>query len=223
MSTRSQTVATTALFFGAALLVVIGALLLFPAPKPGVEPKPTPAPLTTGDPHTPVPTTGGTGGSTVAAPNPPAAPATSAAAQETTEHLLSVPAPVEQVARQFVTAWASHDARPGRDTSYEDAGRRAAAFASPTLGDDLAAARPATGGLWEQLRGQQAQVVAEVVEVRLPDGAPAPTDEVTVLRVIYRVTRTAVGAAPSVSVEQAALEVKAGIDGTWRVTALPNA
>nr|BEK71286.1 hypothetical protein KPHV_85130 [Kitasatospora purpeofusca] len=218
MSTRSQKAATAALFATAVALAVTGALLLGLAPGRGSTPQ-RPATATTGA-ETALPRPSAvhtTPGSPLTGPSASSSP-TGESEQDTT-----VPAPVEQAARLFVTAWASHDARPGRDTSFEDAGRRASAFASPELGADLSTTRPATARRWEELRGQQAQIVAEVAEVKLPDGAPAPTDAIAFVRVTYQVTVTTPGAPASVTLEHVALEVRAGTDDSWRVTALPNA
>ncbi|MFB8291280.1 hypothetical protein [Kitasatospora purpeofusca] len=217
MSPRSQKMATAALFATAVVLTVTGVLLLAVVPSHDRAPQ-QPAAAARTEAASSQPSAVHTSSGLPF----PGASASSVATGEPEQHVV-IPAAVEQVARRFVTAWASHDARPGRDTGFEDAGRRASAVASPDLGADLSSPRPAAARRWEELRSQQAQVVAEVIEVALPDGAPAPTDAVAVVRVTYRVTVTAPGTPTTVALEQAALEVRAGTDDTWRVTALPNA
>ncbi|RLU82059.1 hypothetical protein CTZ27_31410 [Streptomyces griseocarneus] len=132
---------------------------------------------------------------------------------------------MQEAARAFTLAWSGHDARPGKDASYGDASRRAAAYTAGELTTELRNRASGTAGAqqWLRWKNGQVQVTAEVLHVTLPDGAPAPTRDSGFARVIYRVTeKPATG--PSVTSEQhVALKLRRGDDGTWRVVGLPNA
>ncbi|MGW4894576.1 hypothetical protein ACWEQL_20220 [Kitasatospora sp. NPDC004240] len=128
-----------------------------------------------------------------------------------------------EAARRFTLAWAMHDARTGADSSFQDAVRRAAAYTAPDLAAELAAGRPGADRVWEQWRAHQTRVTAEVIGVTIPDGAPDPTLTRALVRIHYRLTVAPSDAPPTTTEEQVALELRRGTDGTWRVTALPNA
>ncbi|WP_055534336.1 hypothetical protein [Streptomyces graminilatus] len=137
---------------------------------------------------------------------------------------VSLPAPMQKAARDFTIAWASHDARPGRDTSYDDASSRAAAYTAGDLAADLRARRSGTaaGQQWREWTERRVQVTCSVVQVSLPDGAPAPTRDGGFARVIYRVTEKPTSGPSTESVANVALKLRRE-GGTWRVVGLPDA
>jgi len=137
---------------------------------------------------------------------------------------LSLPAPIQRAARDFTIAWASHDARPGRDTSYDDASSRAAAYAAGGLATDLRARRSGTAAAqqWRTWTERRVQVTCLVVQVSLPDGAPAPTRDGGFARVIYRVTEKPASGPSTASIANVALKLRRE-GGTWRVVGLPDA
>ncbi|MEU9255743.1 hypothetical protein AB0D66_28330 [Streptomyces sp. NPDC048270] len=155
-------------------------------------------------------------------PPPPATPSPSATPARD-EPVAAVPAELSNLAHAFVEAWSSHDARQGKDASYEDAGRRAAAFASPALADQLSASTSGTARQWKRWSDAKAQVTAAVSDVLIPDGAPAPTADLAYLRVHYTVTVTSAGTQPTRDEEQVALEARRDPSGKWCVVALPFA
>ncbi|MEU0214109.1 hypothetical protein ABZ281_02935 [Streptomyces sp. NPDC006265] len=132
--------------------------------------------------------------------------------------------PIQEAARAFTTAWASHDARPGRDASFDDASRRAAAYADGDLAEDLRTHTSGNAGRqqWLNWRDSQVQVTVTILRVALPDGAPAPTEDSAFARVIYRLAETPAKGAATESEEQVALKLRRGADGSWRVVGLPN-
>ncbi|ODA69813.1 hypothetical protein [Streptomyces sp. AVP053U2] len=136
----------------------------------------------------------------------------------------SVPAPVDEVARAFTTAWASHDARPGRDSSFDDASRRAAAYAAGDLAEDLRTHTSGSAGTqqWLSWKDRQVQVTVTVLRVSLPDGAPAPSEDSSFARVIYKLKESPAKGPVTESEEQVALKLRRGADGSWRVMGLPN-
>ncbi|GLX22624.1 hypothetical protein [Streptomyces lavendulae] len=209
--------ATIALFVAAAVLAAVGVTLLFGLQ--GTERSALDsAPATT---TSPAPAAGDSSGATRQAEASPAAkPSVSPESLDPK----AVPAPVEKAARAFVTAWASHDARPGRDTSYDDASRRAAAHAAGDLADDL---RTHTSGSaaaqeWLTWKDRQVLVTATVLRVSLPDGAPAPSEDSSFARVIYKLTETPASGPATESEEHVALKLRRSADGSWRVAGLPN-
>ncbi|MGD1220662.1 hypothetical protein AB9Q10_19785 [Streptomyces krungchingensis] len=131
---------------------------------------------------------------------------------------------MQEAARAFTTAWASHDARPGRDTSFDDASRRAAAFAAGGLAEDLRThtSGSAGGQQWLGWRDRQVRVTVTVLRVSLPDGAPAPSEESSFARVIYKLTETPAKGSATESEEQLALKLRRSADGSWRVVEMPN-
>ncbi|MFE7132880.1 hypothetical protein ACFVIM_18685 [Streptomyces sp. NPDC057638] len=134
-----------------------------------------------------------------------------------------LPAAVRRAAAGFTAAWASHDARPGKDRSYTDAGKRAAAFASADLGAAISAPRPSTASLWARWTKDRTRVTATVTKVSVPDGAPAPTRTSALARVLYRLTTAPAKGKATSELKQVALQLERGGDGEWRVIALPYA
>lgn len=136
----------------------------------------------------------------------------------------SVPAPVDEVARAFTTAWASHDSRPGRDSSFDDASRRAAAYAAGDLAEGLRTHTSGSAGTqqWLSWKDRQIQVTVTVLRVSLPDGAPVPSEDSSFARVIYKRKESPAKGPATESEEQVALKLRRGADGSWRVVGLPN-
>ncbi|MFF4534035.1 hypothetical protein ACFY1P_32800 [Streptomyces sp. NPDC001407] len=209
---------TIALYIASAVLAVVGVALLLGG--------------TGGGHRSATGAVSGTAGPSSEGGRGPAAPKTTASAPVAGPSVSSapaapkpLPAPMQEAARAFTVAWASHDARPGHDSSYDEASRRAAAYAADQLADDLRTRTSGTSGRQQWLRWKkgQVQVTASVQRVALPDGAPAPTGDSGFARVHYQVTeQPATG--PSVTSEQhVALKLRRGSDGTWRVVGLPNA
>ncbi|MEU3904162.1 hypothetical protein AB0F20_10120 [Streptomyces goshikiensis] len=133
-----------------------------------------------------------------------------------------LPADIAKAAADFAAAWASHDARPGKDAAYTAAGKRAAAYASPDLGASISTPRPSTNTVWQRWTTEKTTVTATVVKVSVPDGAPAPTDTTALARVVYRLTTAPEKGQPTVETKQVALQLDYS-DGRWRVIALPYA
>ncbi|MEV7004017.1 hypothetical protein AB0N62_41215 [Streptomyces sp. NPDC093982] len=211
---------TIALFVAAAVLAAVGVTLhlgLREAECPtGSNSTPGTAPTETAR--------GNSFGSARLARTSPAAPAKPSESRAVSEPS-SLPTSVQEAARAFTTAWASHDARPGRDTSFGDASRRAATYASGVLAEDLRThtSGSAGGQQWLSWRDRQVYVTVTVVRVSLPNGAPAPSEESSYARVIYMVTETpAKGAVATESEQHVALKLRRGADGSWRVVELPN-
>ncbi|MGY4967108.1 hypothetical protein [Streptomyces sp. 900105245] len=210
---------TIALFVAAAVLAAVGVTLLFGLQdtEPSA-PDSAPAPATT---TSSAPAVGDGSGATRPAE---ASPAANPSASPESLDPRPVPVPVEKAARAFVTAWASHDARPGRDASYDDASRRAAEHAAGDLADDLRThtSGSAAGQEWLDWKDRQVLVTATVLRVSLPDGAPAPSEDSSFARVIYKVTETPANGPATESEEHVALKLRRGADGSWRVVGLPN-
>ncbi|MFD0437166.1 Cif family virulence factor [Streptomyces chartreusis] len=213
---------TIALFVAAAVLAAVGVTLLVGlrgAERPGASESTSrtaaPSATATGD------------GSGSARPNSrPAATAPVAEPSESpaTSEPSPLSTPMQEAARAFTTAWASHDARPGRDTSFDDASRRAAAYADGGLAEDLRThiSGSAGGRQWLSWRDRQVQVTVTVLRVSLPDGAPAPTRDSGFARVIYKVTETPASGPAAESEQHVALKLRRIADGSWRVVGLPN-
>ncbi|MFF8432856.1 hypothetical protein [Streptomyces bacillaris] len=117
-------------------------------------------------------------------------------------------------------AYAEHDARDGADSSYADAGARAARLASKELSGVLAQKRPGQDAAWAALRAEKAHQTAEIKSATVPDGAPAATDSSALVRVSYVLTTTPKSGHARSSSEQLALRLEHTSKG-WRVTALP--
>ncbi|MGW4883475.1 hypothetical protein [Streptomyces murinus] len=123
-------------------------------------------------------------------------------------------------ARAFVTAYAEHDARDGRDGSYADAGARAAALSTGELADILSQKRPSQDAAWASLRARKTRQTVKITSTVVPDGAPAPTDSSALVRVSYILTTVPRSGPARSSSEQLALDLEHTSAG-WRVTALP--
>ncbi|MFF1906369.1 hypothetical protein [Kitasatospora sp. NPDC058218] len=132
----------------------------------------------------------------------------------------TLPADVDQAARAFTTAYAEHDARDGKDSSFADAGARASQIASGDLVAILSQKRPGQEAAWAALRAEQARQTVEINSTKVPDGAPAPTRAVALVRVNYTLTTTPASGPARRSGEQLALRLEHVSQG-WRVTALP--
>jgi hypothetical protein len=209
---------TIALFTVAAALGVLGAALLLTGSGGSEHAEPPAAPMSS--PHQ-----AGSGRPVSATPRTTDPQPTAGTSQTPlAEAPVSLPAPMQKAARDFTIAWASHDARPGRDASYDDASSRAAAYAAGDLAADLRARGSGTAGVqqWRNWTERQVQVTCSVVQVSLPDGAPAPTRDGGFARVIYRVTEKPAAGPSTESVANVALKLRRE-GGTWRVVGLPGA
>ncbi|MFE9428968.1 hypothetical protein ACFYNO_39165 [Kitasatospora sp. NPDC006697] len=134
-----------------------------------------------------------------------------------------MPEDVAVAARRFVVAWTGHDARPGKDGSYDDAARRASAYVSKDLAEQLTTTSAGSARQWQQWTQAEALVAAEISRISVPDGAPAPTADTAWVRVQYRLTVTPAADKPSGTDEQVALKLQRNQAGAWLVTALPDA
>ncbi|MCX4792578.1 hypothetical protein OG369_43160 [Streptomyces sp. NBC_01221] len=215
---RAQRRGTIALFIASAVLAAVGMALLFGLRGEGPSTSPTATP-TTSAPSSEA-ADHGEASPSPAPSSPEAEPSRSSVAAEPSP----VPAPMHEAARAFTIAWAGHDARPGRDSSYDDAARRAAAFADGELAEDLRTHTSGSAGRqqWLNWKERQVQVTVTVLRVSLPDGAPAPTQDSGFAQVIYKVTESPAQGAPIESEQHVALKLRRANDGTWRVTGLPN-
>ncbi len=131
-----------------------------------------------------------------------------------------LPKDVERTARVFTTAYAEHDARDGRDSSYADAGARAARLAAGELASVLSQRRPSQDAAWATLRAEKAHQTVKVTSTAVPDGAPAVTASSALVRVGYTLTTTPKSGQARRDSEQLALRLEHTSEG-WRVTALP--
>jgi ketosteroid isomerase-like protein len=64
-------------------------------------------------------------------------------------------------------------------------------------------------------------VTVTVLRVSLPDGAPAPSEDSSFARVVYKLTEAPAKGAATESEEQVALKLRRMPDGSWRVVGLP--
>ncbi|WP_424212690.1 hypothetical protein ACN20G_11755 [Streptomyces sp. BI20] len=151
---------------------------------------------------------------------PTSAPTTGGPTAKSSSVPPAVPDAVEQVARSFVTAYASRDARDGQDDGFTAAGRRAARWATGDLVRLLGEPRAGQAGAWARLREDRTRQTAEIVSVVVPDGAPDPTPSAALVRVGYRVTATTGTGRTRTSADHMALRLTSTSDG-WRVAALP--
>lgn len=213
---------TIALFVAAAALAAVGVVLLLGLG--GGE-----RPVGSGSaPRTTAPSSVAVGNGNDDAPSaeasPDAEPSGSHDVPDPDPDLEPVPAPVDEVARAFATAWASHDARPGRDSSFDDASRRAAAYAAGDLAEDLRTHTSGSAGTqqWLSWKDRQVQVTVTVLRVSLPDGAPSPSEDSSFARVIYKLKESPAKGTATESEEHVALKLRRGADGSWRVVGLPN-
>lgn len=202
------------LFAAAALLAITGILLLVVDPgraAPSAEPgtaTASPGPLSSTPSTSSEPTP--TAQDTAAEEQEPSAPE-------------SVPPKAADTARRFVLAWASHDARPGHDVSFSDAGRRAATYATDELAAQLREPGDRSTRLWQQWLADETRVTCAVDRVATPDGAPAATSERAYVRLLYTCTTRAAGQPATRSHDQLALEMHHVPAGAWRVAAIVNA
>ncbi|MFC8944133.1 MULTISPECIES: hypothetical protein [Streptomyces] len=202
------------LFAAAALLAITGILLLVVDPgraAPSAEPgtaTASPGPLSSTPSTSSEPTP--TAQDTAAEEQEPSAPET-------------VPPKAADTARRFVLAWASHDARPGHDVSFNDAGRRAATYATDELAAQLREPGDRSTWLWQQWLADESRVTCAVDRVATPDGAPAATSERAYVRLLYTCTTRGAGQPATRSHDQLALEMRHEPAGAWRVAAIVNA
>ena len=213
---RPQSAGTVALLAASLLLALIGITLLAhrsptaaPAPR---EPSSSPSTSASRAP--------GEASRSAAASQAPStgSPSHSASAQQSAG---AIPADVAAVARRFILAWASHDARPGKDASYDDAAERAAAYADRDLARQLPNSSASTARQWQQWTKTEARVSADITRIAIPDGAPAPSADTAWVRVRFRLTVSPAAGHTSTTDEQAALKLQRSADGHWLVTALP--
>ncbi|MFF9346678.1 hypothetical protein [Streptomyces sp. NPDC014734] len=127
---------------------------------------------------------------------------------------------VQRAARAFTTAYSEHDARDGADSSYADAGTRAARLATGELAGVLAQKRPSQVAAWAALRAQKAHQTAKITSAIVPDGAPGATASSALVRVSYTLTTTPKSGDARSASEQLALRLEHTSEG-WRVAALP--
>ncbi|MFI1258946.1 hypothetical protein ACH4U6_34940 [Streptomyces netropsis] len=215
---RRRAASTAALFAGALLLASLGIALLV-APRPDSNPAPLPVPASSSSP-----THRNTAqGSRPAAPTP-AKSASQGPTSQPAAVLRGLPQPIAEAAKRFTVAWASHDARPGKDHDYSDAADRAAAEATA---DFAARLRGKTGSAgahrWQQWQTSRARVTANITRITVPDGAPGPTAEVAYARVLYSLTTTPEHGPSTTSPQQVALRLEHGADGRWRAAGMPKA
>lgn len=134
-----------------------------------------------------------------------------------------MPEDVATAARRFVLAWAGHDARPGKDGSYNDAAHRARAYAGKDLATQLTTDSASSTRRWQQWTQANTVVTAEITQIAVPDGAPEPTADTAWARVRYRLIVAPTAGQRSITDEQVALKLQRDEAGAWLVTALPEA
>jgi hypothetical protein len=211
---------TIALSVASAVLAVVGVTLLLGTGEGD-------RPITTSQPATTASSSAASDRGSPAQPSPsPTTPsaAASASAPVTAAALRTVTKPMQDAARAFVIAWASHDARPGKDSAYDDASRRAADHAAGDLATDLRTRQSGSAGArqWLEWKASQVRVTASILRVSLPDGAPTPTEDSGYAQVLYTVTQDpATGPSPT-SQQHVVLKLRRDDDGTWYVVGLPN-
>jgi len=218
---RPRTAGTVALLAASALLACVGIALL--THKPSSAPRPTAAPTAATTRATSSTEPSNSAPSRVAAaPSSSTSPFPSPAGDDAPS-VAPVSEDVAAAARRFVLAWTGHDARPGKDGSYDDAARRAGAYVSKDLAEQLTTASAGSARQWQQWTQAQALVTPEISRVAVPDGAPAPTADTAWVRVWYRLTVTPAAGKPTGTDEQVALKLQRSQAGTWLVAALPDA
>ncbi|MGY3677264.1 hypothetical protein [Streptomyces sp. TE33382] len=218
---RPRTAGTVALLAASALLACVGIALLTHGPSSA--PRSASAPTAAG-----TRAKSSTEPSGIAPSRPAATPSSSTSpspspAGDEAPSVAPVPEDVATASRRFVLAWTGHDARPGKDGSYDDAARRAGAYVSKDLAEQLTTTSAGSARQWQQWTQAQALVAAEISRVAVPDGAPAPTADTAWVRVWYRLTITPAAGKPTGTDEQVALKLQRNQAGTWLVTALPDA
>jgi len=220
---------TTALFAASAVLACTGLALI--ALKPSAHRPPT-RPVAAAAPTTPAPRSYRSPAPVVrqsTAPGTPA-PATTASAAPSLAPVpgafatpVPLPAPIAAVAVAFTQAWNDHDARPGHDTSFNQAAQRAAVYCTPSLTAQLSTSSAGAWRQWSQWTAAKAQVVAQITRTAVPDGAPTPTARSAYAAVLYRVTVTPAGGTPTSTDQTVVLQLQTDTAGHWRVVALPGA
>ncbi|MFE9137847.1 hypothetical protein [Streptomyces sp. NPDC007355] len=203
------------LFAAAALLAITGILLLVVDPgraAPSAEPGTAAA---SPGPFSSTPST--------SSAEPTSTPQGTAAPEQESSAPGSVPPKAADTARRFVLAWASHDARPGHDVSFSDAGVRAAAYATDEFAAQLREPGDRSTRLWQQWTADKARVTCVVDRVATPDGAPSATTTRAYVRLLYTCTTRAAGQPATRSHDQLALEMRHEPAGAWRVAAIVNA
>ncbi|GKQ34630.1 hypothetical protein [Streptomyces sp. A012304] len=203
------------LFAAAALLATTGILLL--VVDPGRSTPTTKPDTATAPPGSP----SSTPSTSSSEPTPTSQDA--AATEQEPSASGSVPPKAADTARRFVLAWASHDARPGHDVSFSDAGRRAATYATEELAAQLREPGDRSTRLWQQWLADKTRVTCVVDRVATPDGAPAATSERAYVRLLYTCTTRAAGQPTTRSHDQLAVEMHHAPAGAWRVAAIVNA
>lgn len=184
----------------------------------------TPRSRAAGPPRSAAPAPASGGRAAPAAPSgTPASPSASPSAGRPSSTAGPLPDAITTAARRFVVAWTGHDARPGHDTSFNDAAGRAAAFADKELGKQLAVNSPGSTRQWQQWTTAKAVVTAKITNVAVPDGAPAPTADTAWVKVRYRLTVTPAAGRPDSRDQQVVLKLGRVPAGSWLVTALPDA
>ncbi|WP_424892384.1 hypothetical protein [Streptomyces sp. XH2] len=215
---RRRLAGTIALFAAAALFAGLGIALLI-TPEPTGKPTPRPAPAAS--------TSSAHPSASQAAPPIAPVPAISENQGPVSQPAATpqgLPAPLAEAAKRFVTAWASHDARPGKDHDYSDAADRAAAEATADFAARLRAKTGSAGAhQWQQWQATRTRVTAEITRTTVPDGAPAPTSDLAYVRVFYTLTTAPEHAEPISRPQQVALRLERGTDGRWRAAGMPNA
>ncbi|GAA2970644.1 hypothetical protein GCM10010519_02320 [Streptomyces lactacystinicus] len=218
---RPRTAGTVALLAASALLACVGIALLTHGPSSAPRPASAPTAATPRAESSTEPSDSAPSHPAVT-PSSSTSPSTSPAGDDAPS-VAPVPEDVATAARRFLLAWTGHDARPGKDGSYDDAARRAGAYVSKDLAEQLTTTSPGSARQWQQWTHAQALVAAEISRVAVPDGAPAPTADTAWVRVWYRLTVTPAAGKPTGTDEQVALKLQRSQAGTWLVTALPDA
>ncbi|MEU5959321.1 hypothetical protein [Streptomyces sp. NPDC047525] len=215
---KSARQGTIALFVASAAMATIGVFLLFGTGSSEHSDTNAAAPTAT------VPASGSASRKSPTPRVPSSTPAAAASEPAAPRAPRTVPGPMQDAARAFVIAWASHDARPGGDTSYDDASRRAADHAAGELAKDLRSRSGGSAGTrqWLSWKANQVRVTAAVVRVSLPDGAPSLTRDSGFARVLYKVVQKPGAGPPTAAQQHVALKLRRGGDGAWRVVGLPD-
>lgn len=210
-----------ALLAASALLAGLGIMLLTheppSAPRPASEPAAAPTHSRIGQPSS-ASTLPATAPTTHGSTSP-----SSTAVEDAQPSAIPMPEDVAGAARQFVLAWAGHDARPGKDGSYNDAAHRARAYAGKDLAVQLTTDSASSTRRWQQWTQANTVVTAEITQIAVPDGAPEPTADTAWARVRYRLIVAPAAGQPSSTDEQVALKLQRDQAGAWLVTALPEA
>jgi hypothetical protein len=122
----------------------------------------------------------------------------------------------------YVTAAGTHDARPGRDTSFLDSYRRTRPYVTDGLFREVTAPSRRGDYEWAQWLAGKATVTVTVQRTGVPDGAPAPTATTAYVRVVFTQTvrPTAGAGGPTVTTNALNLLVSRSAGGRWLVSKL---